>query len=296
MNKLYYMSITTVLLFVFLFSNLNAQIPNGNFETWNNGNPDPWVTDNISSLSIAPVTQTTDKYEGNYALKGEVLSEYNQVYPPSIYQEFAISQQYMSLTGYYKFNKVGSADVITIGAVLSDSSATGFASGDTMIANATSTYKQFTVPFRYIQNNNNPQLCYIAIALEDTSESTNDKPSAGSYFIIDDLVLTAGPTAIRNQTSSLPYKFTLNQNYPNPFNPSTEISYNIPEQDFVSLNIYDINGQLVKTLVRENQVAGAHQVVWDGTNSSERQVASGVYIYRLVSGNNNSVKKMLLLK
>ncbi len=75
--------------------------------------------------------------------------------------------------------------------------------------------------------------------------------------------------------------FSLNQNYPNPFNPETEISFFLEKQREVELKIYNPLGQLVKTLVSGEMQQGAHDVIWDGTNSDNVQVPSGVYIYSL---------------
>ena len=75
--------------------------------------------------------------------------------------------------------------------------------------------------------------------------------------------------------------FSLNQNYPNPFNPETEISFFLEKQREVELKIYNPLGQLVKTLVSGEMQQGPHDVIWDGTNSDNVQVPSGVYIYSL---------------
>jgi hypothetical protein len=89
---------------------------------------------------------------------------------------------------------------------------------------------------------------------------------------------------------------TLSGNYPNPFNPETTISFNIANQTNVELNVYNLKGQKVKTLINDKLSKGAHKVVWDGKNSSGQKVSSGVYFYRLKTPKLVSVKKMLLIK
>lgn len=89
----------------------------------------------------------------------------------------------------------------------------------------------------------------------------------------------------------IPARSELSQNYPNPFNPSTTINYNLTNSDWVSLKIYNSSGMEVKTLLEEFREAGYYSVVFDG-----KILASGIYYYRLVSGNFVSVKKMILLK
>jgi hypothetical protein len=94
-----------------------------------------------------------------------------------------------------------------------------------------------------------------------------------------------------------PAKFNLDQNFPNPFNPSTSITYQLSAVSKITLKIYDILGREVKTLADEEETAGQHAVLWDGTDQHGRRVASGVYYYRLTSAAGGSVtKKAVLIK
>jgi M6 family metalloprotease-like protein len=95
----------------------------------------------------------------------------------------------------------------------------------------------------------------------------------------------------------LPKEFALNQNYPNPFNPRTLISYDLNRRmDNVTLRIYNLLGQEVSTLVDKPQEAGVYRVEWDGTDDFGRQMASGVYFYRLEAEDKTLTRKMVLLK
>ncbi len=98
----------------------------------------------------------------------------------------------------------------------------------------------------------------------------------------------------------VPLSYRLEQNYPNPFNPSTTIRFGIPEDaagKTVALKIYDVLGREVATLINGSLKAGYHQVVWNGKNSQGQTVSSGIYFYRLQSGNaTRQVKKMILLR
>ncbi len=84
-------------------------------------------------------------------------------------------------------------------------------------------------------------------------------------------------------TLELPSTFTLSQNFPNPFNPTTTLSYEIPESlsTTVSLLIYDTLGRKVRTLINSRRPAGRYQLVWNGTDDSNKEMASGVYFYSL---------------
>jgi len=101
------------------------------------------------------------------------------------------------------------------------------------------------------------------------------------------------PTIAEEET--LPQKFILYQNYPNPFNPSTTIQYTIDSKQFVTLNVYDILGNVVAALVNGEQAAGNYEIEFN-TSSTNHHPSSGVYFYRLEAGNFIGIKKMLLLK
>jgi len=94
----------------------------------------------------------------------------------------------------------------------------------------------------------------------------------------------------------IPMVTELSGNYPNPFNPETTISYSLKSEEHVVIDIYNIRGQKVKTLVDEQQATGYHSVVWNGRDSNDRSVASGVYFSRMQAGEYKKVKKMLLIK
>ena len=85
-------------------------------------------------------------------------------------------------------------------------------------------------------------------------------------------------------------------NYPNPFNPATEIHYSIPEASMIKLNIYNLKGQKVKTLINGKTEAGFHKITWNGTDENNNSVSSGVYFYRLQTDKETVTRKMLLLK
>ena len=94
----------------------------------------------------------------------------------------------------------------------------------------------------------------------------------------------------------LPQSFSLSQNCPNPFNPETAIRYDLPVEAKVSLFVYDIGGQRVRLLVDEEKEAGRHTVVWDGKDEAGREVASGIYLYRLRTDGFACTRKMALIR
>ncbi len=96
--------------------------------------------------------------------------------------------------------------------------------------------------------------------------------------------------------AEIPLAVGLHQNHPNPFNPRTTITYAVPRAQEISLQIFDVQGKLVRTLVHGLQAPGTHEVTWQGQNDQGGLVASGLYFYRLTSDAGQLTRKMLLLK
>jgi len=116
--------------------------------------------------------------------------------------------------------------------------------------------------------------------------------------MVDDFVLMGtflDPTAV-DGLPELTLSFDLAQNQPNPFNPVTKVAFSLERAGRASLQVFDTRGRLVRTLVNEDLGAGQHEVMWRGDDQQGRAVASGVYFYRLESGDQQASKRMLLVK
>ena len=112
---------------------------------------------------------------------------------------------------------------------------------------------------------------------------------------------TEGEFVFYNSTLSvenafIPLSFRLLQNYPNPFNPITTVRYELPEDSFVDVTVYDMLGNVVNNLVNANQSSGYRSVQWNATNNQGEPVSAGVYLYKIQAGNFVDTKKMILLK
>jgi hypothetical protein len=90
--------------------------------------------------------------------------------------------------------------------------------------------------------------------------------------------------------------FALNQNFPNPFNPETRISFSLKERTQVNIDVYNVKGQKVKTLVNDMYPSGQSEITWNGTDDNYNQVPSGIYLYRMNTGKYSQTRKMVLLK
>ncbi|KAA3620153.1 MAG: T9SS C-terminal target domain-containing protein [Calditrichaeota bacterium] len=129
----------------------------------------------------------------------------------------------------------------------------------------------------------------IELWIKDTGNSTTGvviRTDAVRFQLVEE-----HSTGVDAQTEQIAGTFRLEQNYPNPFNPVTTIKFNLPQDAFVTLNIFNNLGHEIKTLINENRAAGLHSITFDGSD-----LASGVYFYKLSAGKFSSTKKFLLLK
>jgi len=103
-------------------------------------------------------------------------------------------------------------------------------------------------------------------------------------------------TLIVNDFATTPSQYTIHQNFPNPFNPMTQINYDLPEDCFVNITIYDVIGHKIKSLVKVEQEAGFRSAHWNATNELGEPVPAGMYIYTIQAGEFRQTRKMVLLK
>ena len=266
-----------------------SQIPNPGFEQWSAGNPDSWFALNLIGFGI-PVTQSTPGHSGSWALKGQVItSTLGDTMLPLLVsgqsgQGFPVFEKHGALTGYYKFSAAaGDQFVIT---VLMYNSNNYLGGGLVFIAVAASNFTLFTIPINYISSEI-PDQCIIQISIGNPSSIIHP----GSYYIVDDLSLSAETDINDEPVSGLPVDFELLQNYPNPFNPETYIRYAIPKTDMVKLEVYNSLGQKVMDLVNEFKPAGYYEISFDASHLS-----SGIYYYQIQAGSYQKVMKMMLMK
>ncbi len=136
-----------------------------------------------------------------------------------------------------------------------------------------------------------PQYLLINIAIEQSITS--------SFTVAEmelDYVRVYEASTLSNQLETSPNNFNLIQNHPNPFNPITNIRYDLAEETFVEIIIYDLLGNLVNNLVNTYQSSGYKSVQWNATNNQGQSVSAGVYLYSIKAGDLRQNKKMLLLK
>jgi len=133
------------------------------------------------------------------------------------------------------------------------------------------------------------------------TNGTLGQPTPIGIGAVSDVTLYAGfwgrywiPTDVEETPPR--YRTMLRQNFPNPFNPSTTIEYSLAEPVRVEIEIFDVGGRSIRTLVDAVKPPGLHRAVWDGKNDSGGRVSSGIFFCRFRAGSFSSVKKMVLLK
>jgi len=154
---------------------------------------------------------------------------------------------------------------------------------------------QETAGLRYINESTGSFVIYLPFGFEGIA---GPYENSAIEFMNKCMTWFSGTTDVREDIlqTLVPNECMLAQNYPNPFNPSTTIKFNIPQKSSISLTVYNVLGQKIRTLINEVKSAGFHQITWDGADGNGRQVAGGVFFYQLKTNDFSQIKKMLLLR
>ncbi|MBI4810641.1 MAG: T9SS type A sorting domain-containing protein [Ignavibacteriales bacterium] len=265
-----------------------GQVPNGGFETWNNGEPVGWITSN-SAPTFINVTQNTESHNGSYAVHGEIVNVmgiYNV--SPQLWSGnddvpgIPVDRKYSAVRGFYKFTSVAGDSFVVIVAIASPGGPSGF--GLFIGKEDVTTYTEFVVPIEYFSEEI-PDTAVIHMTIDPIING-----NLGSTFDVDDIEFVDANDVVEGP-SFLPRQYRLEQNFPNPFNPSTVIIYSIANETNVRLSIYDILGREVSVLMNQRQAPGRYKVFWDASGFS-----SGIFFYRLQTENYSAMNKMVMMK
>ncbi len=246
-------------------------------------------------INIITVTQSSDAHSGTSALKGEAINSSGAVFSPLIIagnlntHGFPISQNYVTLSGFYKLSSSVHGDNMIVTVALF-SKGNGIA-GWYQKFYAAASYTNFSLPIVYTDQKATADSCLITIIM---GNDTSGIPHAGSVFYIDDISLSDNATSVKEPANKIA-SFQLDQNYPNPFNPSTKISWQSPVAGWQSLKVYDILGNEVATLVNEYRPSGNYQVEFNSSIDG-KNLSSGVYFYQLRIGSYIQTRKMIFTK
>ena len=182
-------------------------------------------------------------------------------------------------------------EIVTLGEVFADTSATKKNSIILKRKNEDPNLKSYILGYLEKNTSDQPWIAHFPVSLK--GKDPENIIIHYAYKNSDNIDVYG-----RNELSiaPIPKEFVLYQNYPNPFNPLTNIQYDIPEKAFVTINIYDILGRKIKTLVNEMNDAGFKSIQWTATNDFGEPVPSGIYFYMIMAKDYSSIKKMLLVK
>lgn len=285
--KKHLLSIKLFLTALLFASNISAQIPNEGFEQWSGSNPVNWVSGNVEGFTF--VTPSGNPLSGQFAARLETKSIMGNLVPAVLSagsdgEGFPVSQRHGQLSFYYKFSKTVNTAYLFV-SVGFKKGEDGIGAGVLAINTPADNYTPVTIPVTYI-NEEIPDLGVILIQVTDQNLSP---AASGSYAEIDDLSFSI-LTDVNDESAGV-NDFSLEQNFPNPFNPSTRINYQIANDNFVTLKVYDIIGNEIAALVNNQQPAGKYSVDFNSAN-----LPSGVYLYRLQAGNYIQTRKMTLIK
>ena len=187
------------------------------------------------------------------------------------------------------------------------------AEGDTITYKYSGTWGLASISVPYVKNSTETKIAYIDIynsidqsGLDSWTESSQISGEwaisacSGMYCVPSEngpFNLTISENVLNLlDNADLPNQYALLPNYPNPFNPQTTIDYQIPEAGHVTIDIFDLRGQKIRSLINQNINAGYHSVVWDGNDESANPISSGVYLYRILTDEFVNTRKMILMR
>lgn len=280
---------TVTLCAVMISASLFAQqVPNGGFESWTNmgsyDDPTNWITSNNNSANVVDVVQSNNAHGGSYAVRINTLNVQNFIIggvlaAPSVGNFFPISNPNVNaVTGWYISNFVGGDKLKVIAAMRQGSTTVG---GNTdYITNNTTVYQQFTFPMTFSQQGvaDSSALAFDEVTATGGTTGLN----ANTYVILDDVdyIITTG---IEDQERTT----AIRSIYPNPSSGTTWIEYSVADNTMVTLELCDISGRLIQTLVSQQQIPGNYRVAVDAFT-----LAHGLYMVRLNTGNTCTSMKL----
>ncbi len=237
-----------------------------------------WYVDGIErARNQTSFTMTADEYPGNHGVECVVSDETAQsshVWLSTDVKLVSFSASHVAYQGV-KVEWVTSLEENNI--------------GFNVLRSLTENGKYIKINENFINSRTEKIYSYI--------DSTASQKLSYYYKLVDidrnGRTMEHGPIFIQ---PDLPKDFIVHQNFPNPFNPETKIRFETPETEYVTINIYNITGQLVKSLVNNTLFAGYHEIVWDAKDNLGYNVGSGVYYYHITAGSHKSVRKMVLLR
>lgn len=277
-----------------------------NMVFWFTGDTCATGTNYLTSADISSISQYLDN-GGNFFLSGQGLSRQLQVQNPDFLNNYLHTEYAGPLFIPYLDGIDGSPIGDDLHIRFISSGNMQYQWGDKIVplggAVPAFNYKNYSDGYAGLSFSEEYRLvffdfCYEAI---ENNSASYDKRDTVLFNILDFFGNITTEVAEEPEYNLMPVSFSLGQNFPNPFNPNTRIQYSIksvPGESMahIKLEIYNILGQEIRTLVDDDQFPGTYMVEWDGLDSRGCQAGSGIYFYRLKKGSESISKKMILLK
>lgn len=290
------------ILFILLpsFSFAQNPIPNPGLESWSGNTPNGWSAPaNIPLAGIEPIVKSPEAYSDSWAARGIVIDAFGTPVPPVLYTGsisnpiFPVAANHSLFTCFYKYDG-NEGDALLIEVVFMNLNVSGGGSANIEItADNPSVYSRLDAQINYDPGNPPGWQATHANITITIKPPVGQTTHVGTWFLVDHFMFDNLPiTGIhQSETDVIPEQFSIEQNYPNPFNPTTNINFSLPEASFVSLKVYNLQGEEVSILVNEQLNAGVYTADWDASG-----LASGTYFYVIRAGNFVQSRKMLLMK
>ncbi len=263
-----------------------AQLVNGGFEDWANGDPVGWNTVNFPPSAV-PITQSTDAQLGNYAAHGVVLENPftpgQPLHPFMSTDQIPISQPPTSLTGWYKYSPTLNSTFLLISILVADENDEMTGIGGLQVFNAATGYTSFTIPVDYTQGTGLPAasvLVSVMIAEEDPLNG-----GFGSTFHVDGFAIS-NSTGIGELDPML--NLTVGHPFPQPLTDECSIRLGVMEAGPMTIDVIDISGRQCGVLMEGSMMPGEHLVSW----LPPATIANGTYFIRIITSDGSIMRKI----
>lgn len=236
--------------------------------------------------------------EGNYYILAYEFNSVPTYYPGVVNYEDAVTVNALGIVTGIDFELIvpENTGVLQVDGYVTDHNGNPVTNANVIITDDQDNVISYAVTNNqgYYLANGLPAGSLAGLATKIHYNSDEEDINVTSTGSADFVIIPEGTTDSQDE-QILPNTLMLS-NYPNPFNPTTTISFSLNETGYTTLDIYNITGQKVNTIVEENLSAGDHQIAWDGTDLHGNTLASGMYFYKLTNNNQNITKKMVLMK